>query len=497
MNTIGNRTNTQIIKVYDNIIKELIAENLIEFNTEIEYPNTVKSFIEKLFNFGINENIIYLKISKHLELDIFKYNEKDKENYIINDLGIIFNSVFYLRNPLSNVSRNIIKRHKEYAFFESIGIIKETDFSFILNYKKKSIDKFSSYFFLINIIEKAINKEVNEIFIQYNEKKRDSDIIFNYNNNYFKIEEQYEYSDLPEIEDIINFNGKDYFIELKTIKESDKKLFFIYINEYKVNKTIVEYDKKYNKKIMEMLTSSSGLFLLSEKNESDLYYILMEELTSCSNKKIISFEKKIKANVENVFQTKKIITGSNLSLFDVIFVKNVNTEEEISVIVEALQLGKLVIVSTVSQDSLIALSSLIANFDIDKYLLSEKILGVYHSTILPEVCDSCSIDYPIKESLIAEEEAFETYKMSIESDHLIRKAQKEGCSKCLNGYTGGTVVSELLTKDKDVATEIEGDFNIRQLRNLKESKRWETVYSYSRYLVAKKTICIKDVKNIL
>jgi hypothetical protein len=497
MDKILNKKDEDIIKIYNNIIGELIRENLIGLEMEVHYPSTVKFFIETLLKYNINTNIIYNKIGTFFDLDVLSYNESKQTDYIVNDLGVIVDEVFYLKNPFSNVSRNIIEKHKEYAFFEKIGIIKEIDYQKIMNYKLEDNNSFSSEYFLINIIEKAINKNVTEIFIPYNSQKVVSDIIFNFNNNYFTIEDKYRYSELPSIEKVLTFNKKDYYIKTKTIEDGDNKLFFLYINEYKVERTIESFDKKYKNKILEMLTSSSGLFLMSEKNESDLYYIFLQTLKSKTNKKIISIENEIQAKIDNVFQTKNIINGNDLSLFDVVFVKNVSTKEQIQVIVEALQLGKLVLVSTVSQDSLIALSSLISNFDIDKYLLSEKIIGVYHSTILPEVCEYCSDLYPIKESEIINEEAFSAYKMSIDKDQEIRKAHKEGCSNCLLGYSGGVVASELLTKDKDVATEIEKDFNIRELRNLKESKRWETVYSYSRYLVERQHVCINDVKNIL
>jgi len=402
-----------------------------------------------------------------------------------------------LNNPFSNVSRRIISKHKDYAFFDKIGIIKKVDYQNASSFKPEEKNIFSSEYFLINIIEKAIKLNVLEFFISYNKDKEYSDITFNFNNNYFVIEDKYKYSKLPELPKILSFNGKEYYIKKEQVHNGSDKLFFININEFKTTETLENYDKKYVDKIFEMLTYSSGLFLLSEKNETNLYYVFLETLMQNTTKKIISLEHEVQSKVSGVFQTDNTFNKENLSLFDVLFVKTVNSKGQIDLIVEALQLGKLVVISTISQDSLLALSSLISNFNINKNLLSEKIIGVYHSTVLPKICDVCSTLFPIKESRVINEDFFSSYKMSIASNNLIRKPNYDGCSCCTNGYSSGVVVSELLQKDKDLSSEIERDFNIRRLRNLKESKRWETVYSYSRFLVEKQIVFIEDVKKII
>jgi type II secretory ATPase GspE/PulE/Tfp pilus assembly ATPase PilB-like protein len=494
MDDLLNLKETDLIKKYDGIIKTLMQENLLNLSSDIVYPSSSKFFIDTLLSLGVNHNLIYNKIKKEFNLTVF--NNIEAEDLFVNSLGVIHEGTFYLKNPFSNISKRTLVNNKKTSYFDKIGIISEDNYNKIINKNEKNENYFESLYFLTSIIEKAVKEGVSEIFIPNNKESGTSDIFFNFNNNYYEVEEKYEFSFLPDIDNLQDFLGEQYYVDFNIVKSEDKDLFFIYLNKYHVDISIDELDKKYALQLNEMITSSSGLFLISEKNETNLYYIMLDSLRKKTNKKIISFEHKIKSNIKDVLQTTNINNEDlNLSLFDVVFIKNVKGEEEVELIINSLQQGKLVVISTISQDSLTALSTLISSFDIDKYLLSEKIIGVYHSTILPKVCDSCSVEYPIKKSPLLEEKKFQIYKMSVSPDHLIKKANLAGCSLCNKGYVGKVVVSELLENDKDVSGEIENNFNIRELRNLKQSKRWETIQSYSKYLVERNIVTLEDVKK--
>lgn len=490
--------NNDIINKYQDIITELIDENFINVDEAIYYPSSSKFFINYLISHNVNENIIYNKISKEFNIELFSFNNVEIKDVIITDIGIQVGEAFYFTNPFFNVNKNINEKNKDLLIFKKNGIIKPRDYNQIKNIlKEDNINNNGNDYFLNNIIYKAINKKCFKIVINMTEEE--SSIYYNFNNNVYKIEESYKYKEVPNISGLQKFNSKDYYIDIEEVKNSDNEtMCFINISEYDDVREIFDVELKYNEKIEEMLSYSNGLFVLSQKNDYGLYYSFLKNVAKSKSKKIFSYENKITTKINNVFQTNNIDESiSNINLFDVIFIKDIKNEEHVNLIKKSLQLGKLVIVSTISQDSLLALSSFISNFNLDKNLLAEKLIGVYHTTLLPQVCQICSEHYPIKQSKIIKEEKFKSYQMGIKPESTIRKVNPKGCSNCNNGYEKGVFISELLDNDKDVSRQIENIFNIRELRNLKQSKRWDTIYLYARLLVEKNIITLEDVKNIL
>jgi hypothetical protein len=490
--------NNEIISKYQNIIEDLMNENFINIDQDIIYPSSRKFFIKYLINQNINENIIYKKISKEFDFIFFNEDEINQEDYIINDIGLLYNDTFYFLNPFFNINKNIYNKNKELLIFKNIGIIKPEDYIKISE-KNNFIEECENgaKYFLNNLIYRAVKQNVFNITIDINKDNSESDIFFNFHNNVFKIKEKFKHSKMPEISGIEIFDEISYFIDVKEVNDAENKtIYFISISKYEYTQSILEIEKKYGEKINEMLGVSNGLFILSQKNDYGIYYSILKNIANNTNKQIFSYEKKITTKVEGVFQTVNS-HEKGIELFDVVFVKDVSDNSQIELIKSALQLGKLVVTSTISQDSLLALSSFINNFSLDKNLLAEKLIAVYHTTLLPKVCSFCSFSYPIKESKIIKEDKFKPYKMGIKPDTIIKRKNEKGCSNCNHGYEGGVFISELLDNDKDVSRQIESIFNIRELRNLKQSKRWDTIYLHSRFLVERNTITLEDVKNIL
>ena len=490
--------NNDIIKKYQNIVAELINENFINIDENIHYPSSSKFFINYLIAHNVNENIIYNKISKEFNIELFDFNNVEIKDIIFTDIGIQVKDAFYFTNPFFNVNKNINEKNKDLFIYNKNGIIKPKDYNEIKHIlKEDNINNDGANYFLNNLIYKAINNNCFKIVI--NMDKEDSSIYYNFNNNVYKIEESYKYKDVPNISGLHTFNDKNYYVDIETVKSSDNNvIYFINISDYSNVSEIIEVESKYSEKIEEMLSYSNGLFVLSQKNDYGLYYSFLKNVSKNKNKKIFSYESKITTKVDNVFQTNNIDESiSNINLFDVIFIKDIKNENHVNLIRKSLQLGKLVVISTISQDSLLALSSFISNFNLDKNLLAEKLIGVYHTTLLPKVCQVCSKSYPIKQSKIIKEEKFKSYQMGIKPESIVRKVNPKGCSNCNQGYEKGVFISELLDNDKDVSKQIENIFNIRELRNLKQSKRWDTIYLYAKLLVEKNIITIEDVKNIL
>ena len=204
--------NNDIINKYQNIVTELINENFINIEDNINYPSSSKFFINYLFSHNINENIIYNKISKEFDIELFDIDKLEIQDVILTDIGIQVKDVFYFVNPFFNVNKKINESNKSLLIFNKNGIIKSKDYEYIKEaLKKESINNEGSDYFLNNIIYKAINKNCFKLIINI-EKEKSSSIYYNFNNNVYRIEEVYKYKDVPDISGVRNFNGRDYYI---------------------------------------------------------------------------------------------------------------------------------------------------------------------------------------------------------------------------------------------------------------------------------------------
>ena len=471
------------LKTYNDIINYLINSNFINFNTEIIYPSTTYDFYSLLINYFPSEELLVEKISEYFSLPIF---EEKSNNYSVNDLGVVQNDTFYFFDIFSQKSFIFYNQYKKYGIIKKYGIVSNEVYKNLLSKRNNSKEDLS--FKIDSIIQKAIFTNTEEIFISYN-----GTILFKTHGNSYYLEDtiflphDFNFQKLN-----FNFENKKYSILVNKILFDNNINFSFKIleeNQYLfANKKIRHYDKLNN-----YIYENKGIILLSSKNNNYLYYDTLKKVSE-SDKKVISFDNNKDFKIDNIINVNysKFDTSHDLSLFDVVFINNINEYKQI--FLKAVELGKLVIVFINNKDCLSSVLNILELTKINKYVFSENFLCSLHYSELPHLCNDCKIEKTIKELPILSQDIYSMYNYGIGKNPLF-VSNKKGCNSCIKGYSKKVYISEILENDNDICDYIERNFNIRQLRNFIKSKRWEGEEENSLYLLKKGDISIEDIKK--
>jgi hypothetical protein len=496
-------TNKEIIESYSDILENLFDERLITENQFLfrDCVSSLKDVFLSLKKLNINERLIINKISDSYGIKNINDSLLNSDDYVITNDGIILENIYYLLNPFNIFNDKMKKNNSLYgnSFFDDIGIISSYDYNLFKKKLKSSLKLKTTNDTIrkININEvifSAIDNDVNEIIINNGVEK----ILFSKNNNVFKSEFKTKHSFDLDIKNILKYKDSHYHIE--TVKMDDS-LYTIKIVNHKSIQDFEKDEKKYKSVVFDKLKKSSGLLIFSEKYNTSYYHFFLNYAKKIhAGKKIISFEN-IKTKVDGVVQSNLNEEKLNKEILlesDMVFVENLDSEEKADIIFRSLNLGKFVFVNIMSQDSVTALNSIIHAYPqkLDQILISEKLLGVFHTTVLPKVCEYCSSTVLLKDHPLRRDDDF---AMLVQSNDPytseLTVSNKGGCPSCEHGYNGKILVSEFLDYDKNLAEEIENGYNIRSVRNLKDSKRWETMFINSLTQALKGSITLEDIKS--
>lgn len=162
-------------------------------------------------------------------------------------------------------------------------------------------------------------------------------------------------------------------------------------------------------------------------------------------------------------------------------------------------MGKFVFISVISKDSIGSLNKLLSIYPekLNRNLISENLLAIYHIITLPLVCKNCSIDIKLKDHPYKNDSQFKFLYETKDVESVIKIANRVGCEECKSGYLGGILISEFLENDTDLSMTIEDGFNMRKVRNMKDSKRWENLGINAEVQLIKGLISLEDIKNKL
>lgn len=497
-----SKKNKKAIELYSEIIKDLYNENFISKEILLKNPNilTLSEMLSFLLNIGTNHNIILNKISEKTNLKKFNFNEKiNKNNIIIGQTGVIFDNVFYFLNPFSKISQKFkTENEKNFGkyFFNEIGLISIEDFEKIQKIKESPIEINNEKINKIKtteVIFEAIKAECEEIIFNKDFEK----ILFNSKNNIYESNYKSSFS-VSSIDKVITYNRKEYYVKTEKIND---KLVILKINKYTERPILEIEDKKYSTMVNNVILNSKGLFVLSSKNDNDYYHLFLEKLRDIHfGSKIISIEN-YKSKVNGIIQIKNIseITDSIISESNIVCIENLDSIEKALIASNALNMGKFLFISVISKDSIGSLNKLLSIYPkkLNSNLISENLLAIYHISTLPLVCNNCAIDIKLKDHPYKNDSQFKFLYETKDVESIIKKANRVGCEKCNSGYVGGILISEFLENDTDLSMTIEDGFNMRKVRNMKDSKRWEHLGINAEVQLIKGLISLEDIKNKL
>jgi hypothetical protein len=498
------KSTKELNEIYFEILDELYDSNMIGKDVFLD-RNMIydeKDLFFALQNLKLNEIVLVSQISQKFNYKLFVFDDLDEDALVVTDGGVICDGCYYFLNPFYNYVANLVSKNKEFGnyFFTEIGVISEYNYNQVKKIKRrgKSMIAASDQIKRINtlsVIYDAIELGASEIVINKNLDK----IIFSKDNNSF--DSQFSVAvDIQSISDVIKYRNEKYFVKSEQI---NKTLRIMHINKYVYVPDFLNDEPKYSSGLLHHMKSSNGLILLSEKYQTDYYYYFLDKMFKDNPQKNILSVDTTRVSVGGITQlTKEDFLGGGtdkaIKDCDVLFYEGLDNIADAEIVYKALNLGKLVFVKLRSQDAITALAYLIHEFPsvLKGTFLSEKLITVYHTSVLPKICTECSTKVLLKNHDYRLDPQFSLlFSTNDTSAVSVSRANSQGCPKCKYGYEGKVLISELLDYDKSLASEIESGFNIRMVRNLKSSERWETVQENAMLQLLRGYISLEDIKS--
>jgi len=141
---------------------------------------------------------------------------------------------------------------------------------------------------------------------------------------------------------------------------------------------------------------------------------------------------------------------------DVMLLGEVRDEETARIAIRASITGHLVL-STLHTNEAITSVPRLLDLKVDRFLLSTSLLAIIAQRLVRKICRFCKYEYPLSEE---EKAHFLEYGIALEKGF-----RGKGCTKCSGtGYTGRTLIGEILIIDDEIRELIFSEAVITQLR---------------------------------
>jgi len=149
---------------------------------------------------------------------------------------------------------------------------------------------------------------------------------------------------------------------------------------------------------------------------------------------------------------------------DVMLLGEIRDEETAKIAVRASITGHLVLSTLHTNDAITSIPRLL-DFKIDKFLLSTSILAVIAQRLVRKLCNNCKEEYPVSEeetALLNVSAGMNVYGHDISLKTAFRS---KGCAMCNHtGYTGRTVVGEIMVVNDEIREYIESGASLMKVR---------------------------------
>tara|TARA_Y100001960_G_scaffold333998_2_gene443310 strand:- start:3330 stop:4958 length:1629 start_codon:yes stop_codon:yes gene_type:complete len=516
------------------IIKALIKKNLIKMSDLDNYtlPSSKEDIINKIEKLSGSAKLLTDVISKVLNIE--SYLKANKQNiYINNVIGedyIVFDNTYFTTNPLSNhiekLKKNLNKYKNDEILFNKIGYISEKEFEAIkqeIKTEKESKENTFSHLLIESLFIESINKamdndasnlrfyykgqRINALqtinSLSFEKKLNEADIsIYNKFSSYI-ID---LFNDKPIIKE--HSNGK-YKLQLNTgiANESEEDVKIIDIKISNLNKTVpnvvekVKLDLKEERNLKKSLDTAFGLFILSSKTnrKESVYSIAQREQENHNNARILLIENDIEREFANITQMTKYQNANEWSKLDfenynIVIFENVITKEDFDFVLNLATNGKKVIAGMTSNNSIEAFSKIHSLVD-NKEILSDNLLGIFHTEKINKVCQNCSNSDKLFKDPNYQDLSMLEYLPKMTK--LIKRESNLGCENCYKGYVGLIEVGEYLHNDHILRSSILNGLDLMNLKIEKNSDSWHNIFENSLYLLESQEITTNSIiKNL-
>ena len=223
-------------------------------------------------------------------------------------------------------------------------------------------------------------------------------------------------------------------------------------------------------KINKLLKMPNGIILVSGATgtcKSTTVYAMLQILKTVS-KNIITVEDPVEMKIPGINQVQVmsdigLTFGNTLRSIlrqdpDIIMIGEIRDDETARIAVRASITGHLVLSTIHTNNSLNTIERLL-DMEVERYLLGSALTGIIAQRLVKKLCPKCRASRPTTNY---EKELFRKV-LNKEVDAIYAP---QGCSECINGYSGRTALHEVLIINQEIRDAITNNIRKNELRHL-------------------------------
>lgn len=475
-------TNTE--NLFHRIVGILIAQGVTTRHESAHWP--VPQSDEEIYDALINEGVTISQIAKAFAEDKNKaiYNAKVDGDFDEAGTGWgIANNTLFVVNPYSHVMEELLdRRARGFVVFSKTGILEgSAPTSLDTNNDNTELDRSIN-----QVISTALELGTSDIHIAPRTKKHLSiqfrvDGMLRPHRHTVKMEEYPEWtnkllskagkmggSPTEPLDLKFSFKWKDKDIQVRVAAspvtcEGDIYYYFVLRLLNPSGQLLkleqIGFPRDEMATLDRLCRSPKGLIIITGPTGSGktttLYSLLMRIQELRPGDSLQTIEDPVEVELPGIHQT-QINVESKMTFAkalrsklrqdpDVILVGELRDKETVDLAIEASMTGHLVLTTLHTNSAALTISRLI-NMGVDKSTLADSLLAITAQRMVRNVCPDCSTEQEFGADKSASER-YSTLRSAPQHGDLVRVHNLAGCSSCEGGYSGRSVVSELMIID--------------------------------------------------
>ena len=228
--------------------------------------------------------------------------------------------------------------------------------------------------------------------------------------------------------------------------------------------------EKNLEKIKNLIKIPNGIILVAGatgSGKSTTVYSMLQILNTVS-RNIITVEDPVEMKIAGINQVQVmsdigLTFGSTLRSIlrqdpDIIMIGEIRDDETARIAVRASITGHLVLSTIHTNNSLNTIERLL-DMEVERYLLGSALSGIISQRLVKRLCPKCR--------KVRETNNYEKVLFQKVLDQTVNEVYApEGCSECINGYTGRIALHEVLEINQDIRDAITNNVRKKELRHL-------------------------------
>jgi type IV pilus assembly protein PilB len=230
------------------------------------------------------------------------------------------------------------------------------------------------------------------------------------------------------------------------------------------------FSEKNYEKITKMINLPNGIILVTGatgSGKSTTVYSMLQILNTVS-RNIITVEDPVEMKIAGINQVQVmsdigLTFGNTLRSIlrqdpDVIMIGEIRDDETARIAVRASITGHLVLSTIHTNNSLNTIERLL-DMEVERYLLGSALTGIISQRLVKRLCPKCRASRPTT-----------NYEKTLFEKVLGKEVNEvyvpQGCSECINGYSGRIALHEVLEITQEIRDAITNNIRKNELRNL-------------------------------